>query len=459
MPLATDLPYFPVAGSKESVFRRLLRHFDWTLFTVAMLLSCIGLVMVYSASLRFGNPAFYLGKQALAFAFGCAAIFVLASLNYQIFAQYAKPLYVVSVGLLMLVLLFGSSARGTKAWLALGPLYFQPSEISKLIVIVLLAAWCEKNLKEISQIKTLFVPALMVLSHMGLILLQPDFGSTLVYLPIAIGILFVAGARLFHLLTVLFYAGIAGGLVLLRTYFSLSPEFLAEHPFWNFFYKSISLGKEFLILQAAFAILFLLFWWIAKKLWLRIPGLFVFSAFCILLFGWCSAAAAAGSIKEYQRKRIIAFFDPAMDPAGSGYHAIQSMVALGSGKIFGKGIFSGTQGRLGFLPEQHTDFIFSVLGEELGFAGCGFVVLLYFILQWRAVSIAGAARDRFGSFLAIGISCMFGFYIFLNLMMIMGWAPVIGLPLPFLSYGGSSLVSSLAAVGILLSIHVRRYTH
>jgi rod shape determining protein RodA len=144
---------------------------------------------------------------------------------------------------------------------------------------------------------------------------------------------------------------------------------------------------------------------------------------------------------------------------GAGYHVIQSEIALGSGKIFGKGLFSGTQGRLGFLPEQHTDFIFSVLGEELGFVMSGFVLLLYLTLLWRTVVIAGDSRDRFGSLVAVGIACMFAFYIFLNLAMVMGLAPVTGLPLPFLSYGGSSLISSLAAVGILLSIHVRRYTH
>ena len=134
-------------------------------------------------------------------------------------------------------------------------------------------------------------------------------------------------------------------------------------------------------------------------------------------------------------------------------------MALGAGKILGKGLFSGTQGRLGFLPEQHTDFIFSVLGEELGFVMSGLVLFFYFVLMWRCVAIAGDSRDLFGTLVAVGIASMFGFYTALNLMMVMGLAPVTGLPIPFLSYGGSALVSSLAAVGLLLSIHVRRYAH
>ena len=213
------------------------------------------------------------------------------------------------------------------------------------------------------------------------------------------------------------------------------------------------------MLQICIGSAVLLAWWFARQLRFRIPKIYFATAFLIILSGWSSSSLFLNSLKDYQRKRLDVFFSPGLDPMGAGYHVIQSKVALGSGKIFGKGLFSGTQGRLGFLPEQHTDFIFSVLGEELGFVMSGFVVLLYLGLIWRALVIAGDARDLFGSMVAVGIGCMFAFYVFINLGMVMGLAPVTGLPLPFLSYGGSSLISSLAAVGILLSIHERRYAH
>lgn len=415
--------------------------------------------MVYSASLRFGHPEVYLGKQFLAFLIGLAALMLLASLNYQIFSQHPKVLFLISVSLLGLVLLVGSSAHGTRAWFTLGPFSFQPSEISKLIVILILASWCDKHTREMKQIRSLLVPLLVVLSHIILILLQPDFGSTLVYLPILLGILFIAGARFSHLSIILFYASVSASVLLLKTYLSLSPEFLETHPFWNYLYLGMSLGKEFVILQLSLAAIFLLAAWLVKQLRVQLPPIYLICTFLLIAFGWFSSSILSHSMKDYQRKRIVTFFNPRLDPLGSGYHVLQSVVTIGSGKIFGKGIFSGTQGRLGFLPEQHTDFIFSILGEELGFIVSGFVVLLYLILIWRCIAIAGDARDQFGSLIAVGIGFMFAFYSILNLTMIMGLAPVTGLPLPFLSYGGSSLVSSLAAVGLLLSIHVRRYAH
>lgn len=415
--------------------------------------------MVYSSSMRFGHPEVFLGKQLAAFLIGVLLFLLLSTLNYQIFSQYPKSLFLISVSFLIIVLFAGTVHRGARAWFELGPLSFQPSEISKLLVILILAGLCDKNAKEMKHLKSLVVPFAVVLFHITLILLQPDFGSTLVYFPILLGILFIAGVRLFYLYVISFYGLVCATIVLVHTYLSVSPDFLEIHPIWNYLYKGMSLGKEFFILQMLFGVAFLLVWWFLKELRVRIPIIYFLCTFLLIAFGWFSSSIMANSIKDYQRKRLIVFFNPAIDSFGSGYHVIQSMIALGSGKIFGKGLFSGTQGRLGFLPEQHTDFIFSVLGEELGFVVSGFVVLLYFILIWRCIAIASGSRDRFGSLVAVGIGSMFAFYIILNLMMVMGLAPVTGLPLPFLSYGGSSLVSSLAAVGILSSIYIRRYTH
>lgn len=447
------------SDASESPFHRFLRHFDWVLFLDVVFLCLAGMVMVYSACLRFGHPELYFGKQLFAFAIGLSVLFVLATVNYQIFGQYPKTLLFSSLALLVLVLLVGKTSRGTKAWLFLGPLAFQPSEICKIAAILAVSAWCAGNWRKIPHLKGLLIPFLIVLAHVGLILLQPDFGSTLVYFPVLLGILFTAGTSYLYLFIILFYGLVAGAVLAAHVGFSLAPDFLQEHAFWNFIYKATKIGKEFFVLQVFMTGTALFAWWMARELRFRVPGVYFFFIFLVALAGWSSSSLFLNSLKEYQKKRLTVFFSPRLDPMGAGYHVIQSEVALGSGKIFGKGLFSGTQGRLGFLPEQHTDFIFSVLGEELGFLASGFVLLLYIILLWRCIAIAGDARDLFGALAAVGIGCMFAFYGLVNLAMVMGMAPVTGLPLPFLSYGGSSMVSSLAAVGILLSIHVRRYAH
>jgi rod shape determining protein RodA len=245
----------------------------------------------------------------------------------------------------------------------------------------------------------------------------------------------------------------------MNTFLKLSPDFLQMHPAWQVLFKGMMMGKEMAVILAAFGFLCFGVWWLTKQMRFRIPGIYFLLFFGLISSSWFASSILANSLKDYQRKRLIVFFEPGVDPLGSGYHVIQSVIALGSGKLLGKGLFAGTQGRLGFLPEQHTDFIFSVLGEELGFLVSAFVLFLYFVLVWRCIVIAEQSRDRYGTIIATGIASMYGFYTLLNLAMVMGLAPVTGLPLPFLSYGGSAMVSSLAAAGILLSIHIRRYTH
>jgi len=458
-PSLSPLVFQSQSDASESHFHRFLRHFDWVLFLDVVILCLVGMMMVYSACLRFGRPELYFVKQLFAFVLGLSVLFVLAAVNYKIFAQYPKTLFFLSLSLLVLVLGVGKTSRGTQAWLSLGLIDFQPSEICKITTLLVISAWCAANWKKIHHLNGLLIPFIIVLAHVGLILLQPDFGSTLVYFPVLLGILFTAGTPSIYLFIISFYGLVAATVLALHVGFSLAPDFLQEHALWNFIYKGTKIGKEFIILQIVMMSSILFAWWMSKKLRLRVPGVYFFVVFLVTLAGWSSSSIFLNSLKEYQKKRLIVFFNPRLDPMGTGYHVIQSEVALGSGKIFGKGLFSGTQGRLGFLPEQHTDFIFSVLGEELGFLASGLVLLLYLILLWRCIAIAGDARDLFGSLTAVGIGCMFAFYGFVNLGMAMGMVPVTGLPLPFLSYGGSSLVSSLTAVGILLSIHVRRYTH
>ena len=279
--------------------------------------------------------------------------------------------------LLILVMLVGQTALGAQRWIALGPISIQPSEFSKLIMIIALAAMLEKRGGKINTITDLAPVAAYVGVPFLLVLKQPDLGTSLVFLAIFFGMVFVAGVRL-RLLLGIFGAGLAAMPVL-----------------WHF-------------------------------------------------------------LKDYQKMRIMVFMDPNVDPLGAGYHIIQSKIAIGSGMLFGKGLFGGTQSQLNFLPENHTDFIFSVVGEELGFVGCAILLLLYLVVLWRGIRIAQDASDMFGRLLAVGITSMIAFHVLINVGMTMGIMPVTGIPLPLMSYGASSLTTNIMAIAILLNIQLRR---
>ncbi|MBD3272048.1 MAG: rod shape-determining protein RodA, partial [Elusimicrobia bacterium] len=227
----------------------------------------------------------------------------------------------------------------------------------------------------------------------------------------------------------------------------------------NLLYQGLQGGMPSLILLSAVCGSVLLIWWLLTRLRIFIPLIFPLVLIGLIVVASIGSTFFERGLKEYQRKRLIVFLNPDIDPLGAGYNITQSEIAIGSGRLFGKGYLSSTQSRLGFLPEQHTDFIFSVIGEEFGFFFSFAVLLIYLLFVWRAFVIAHESRDRFGTLVGGGIGCMFAFYGVINIGMVMGIMPVTGLPLPFVSYGGSSLVASLMAAGVLSSIHIRRFTH
>lgn len=454
-------PYhFMEASQKEmSPIERFFRYLDWKLCLDVLILCSVGFLVIISSTFHKGGSELLIGKQFIAFLIGLGFLFFLALVNYQIFDQQSPILLSVSLILLVLVLVLGQERRGSHSWFNLGILSFQPAELSKVLSILVIASWCSKRDRSMEDIKNLIYPFAVVLAHVFLILLQPDFGSTLVYFPILLGILFVAGVPVVYLSALLFFGLITTLVVLSQTILSLSPFFSGEASLGHFFYKSMSFGTEFIWVQCGVGILILFLAYFLRGFKFRIPMGYFLVAHILFVLAWSTGTGFVHAMKGYQQRRLLVFFNPDLDPMGAGYHVIQSVIALGSGKIYGKGLFSGTQGRLGFLPEQHTDFIYSVLGEELGFLGSAVVLSLFLFLIWRCFSIAMDARDRFGALVAVGIGMSFSFYTILNLAMSMGCAPVTGLPLPFISYGGSSLISSLVSVGILLSICVRRFTY
>ena len=359
--------------------KRLLRRTDLTLIAAAAAIVIMSLVIIGSAT-HVNTPSeeryWFVQRQGISILIDIALAAFLMNFDYKILQRYGNHFYVFNLILLILVMLIGQSALGAQRWIALGPISIQPSEFSKLIMIIALAAMMEKRGK-IQSLSDLAPVAGYVLVPFLLVLKQPDLGTSLVFLAIFFGMVFVAGIRL-RILFGIFGLGLAAMPVL-----------------WHF-------------------------------------------------------------LKDYQKMRIMVFMDPNVDPLGAGYHIIQSKIAIGSGLLFGKGLFGGTQSQLNFLPENHTDFIFSVVGEELGFVGCTVLLLLYLIVLWRGVRIAQDASDTFGRLLAVGITSMIAFHVLVNVGMTMGIMPVTGIPLPLMSYGVSSLTTNIMAIAILLNIQLRR---
>ncbi|MFQ6033100.1 MAG: rod shape-determining protein RodA, partial [Candidatus Zixiibacteriota bacterium] len=329
----------------------------------------------------------------------------------------------IAVGTLLLILMLGSSKMGAVRWFSLGGLNIQPSEFAKIATIFALARYLAYSKCSIYNFRWLAVVLAITLLPALLILRQPDLGTSLVFLAILICMLFWAGVPIFYL-------------------------FLIVSPF-----ISLLCASHWL----AWALFFLLLIFLLYRLRLN----FLFSVgflLCNLAFGMITPLVW-NRLHDYQKDRIIVFLDPGKDPQGAGYQIIQSKIAVGSGGLLGKGYLEGTQTKLAFLPHQHTDFVFSVLGEEFGFLGTLVLLGLFGFLIIKGIIIAQRTRNAFASNVALGITSILAFQMLVNIGMTLGFLPVTGLPLPFVSYGGSSMVLSWILVGLLLAIHHRWYEY
>ena len=368
---------------------KLLKNLDYFIPVLTIALVLWGLFLIFSAT-KSGDASLlsntFLKKQLIAALLGVLAVIISLLINYEVLRDYAEIIYIGDLLLLGIVLVIGQTVKGGQSWISLGRFNFQPAEITKLIVIIMLAHVLAKGKYKVENILGLIMPGLYVFIPFSLILLQNDLGSSLVLLAIFIGMIYVAGANAKFLFGSIF--GVIGSVVT----------------------------------------------WVAAHIYL---GVYI-------------------PLKDYQLNRLLVLVNPSRDPLGAGYNVRQSKIAIGSGGFLGKGLFTGSQNQLNFLPEKHTDFIFSVLGEELGFVGAIIILILYFTLLWRALIVARKAKDKFGEYVVIGIISMFSFHIFQNIGMAVGLMPVTGIPLPFLSYGGSSLITNLLAVGLIMNINMRK---
>lgn len=443
--------------SERSGAPRVLSRIDWSLLAAVMALATFGMLFIFSATAHTGGASGFLARQGLGIAVGFVAMVFLALLPYQVFQTYARGVYAVGAVVLVATLVFGTRLRGSRSWIDLGPVYFQPVEVVRLLLAAALAAYADRRYREIRQ-WTGALPLLALAGvYFGLILLQPDLSSALIMGPMTLAVLFSAGAPLGFLVAIVAGAAIALGIPLTGTYFSIVGERWADSATMTWIATAFQKTRPMLLLWSGIAAAAVGLWWLLRKLLFHVTGFHLFAVLVVLIAGVGGAFVVDRALKPYQRKRLIAFVDPAVDPLGAGYNILQSEIALGSGRFVGKGYLSGSQTQLGFLPEKHTDFIFSHVGEETGFLGALFVLTVFFWVAWRAFDIAFTARDRFGRHLAVALGTFFTCSGLINIGMAMGLMPVTGVPLPFLSYGGSGLVGSFMAVGLLLSIHLRRY--
>ena len=440
----------------KSIFVRIIDNIDLTFVISLSYLLFIGFIAIYYASSNIsGNK--YITTQFVALFIGLIGMFLLVNFNYQYYKYIGKFIYLFSCILLVLVLFFGTEHKGTKGWFDLPFFSFQPVEITKLMLILSIATFIDKHWKEVTKISVFIKTLCFTIIHFLLIMLQPDFSSTLSYFPITLVMLYVAGAKLTHIFSVILYGSISVVIPLLITFFKLQPNIVQSSSILSFFVNVPSSLQSIAFISCSIILIIVLIKWFLCKIKINISWRYTIIFFCIIIAGALSSVVVNKTLKEYQRKRLIVFLNPLIDSRGAGYNIIQSKITIGSGKFSGKKFFKGQQTQLGFLPEQRTDFIFSVIGEEGGYFIAQLTLLFYFLFIWRALVVAKQAKDRFGSLVAIGIATMFAFYSVINLGMVMGLMPVTGLPLLLVSYGGSSMMSSIFAVGILVSIHIRRF--
>ena len=357
-------------------------NFEWRFALVSLSILALGVLSIYSVTHDFdqqGRMPLY-AKQIVWILVGAFAFFAAMTVDYHRLGRYAYLIYGLTLLLLVLVLMVGRSTRGAQRWFALGPFAFQPSELAKLVLVLVLAKYFAE-VPRTGWLQLVVIPGLITVPGLLLILKQPDLGTAMSFTFIYLSMVLIGGLH------------------------------------------ARALGLGLLFTSMLFPFLWELLW---------------------------------TSLHDYQKERIMTFWDPTIDPAGKGYHTLQSQIAIGAGGVWGKGPDEATQSRLRFLPEGHTDFIFAVFAEHWGFIGVLILFALFAVLTFLIAEIAFKAKDELGLLLAAGILAMLGFCVIVNIGMTMGIFPIVGIPLPLMSYGGTTTVTTMMALGLLLNVKRRR---
>ncbi|MCU0845200.1 MAG: rod shape-determining protein RodA [Spirochaetes bacterium] len=435
--------------------RNEIYRIDYVLVSAVMAVIIIGILMIYSAGfdpIDRTNSGLY-KRQIVWFIIGFILMLMMTFVRYKSLGDYCLYIYFFILLLVIVTTFFGTPIRNTRAWLTFGYFSIQPSEFMKLAVVIVLAKYLELRERDIRHLRELLVPTAVTAVPVLFIIMQPDFGTAMIFIPVLFSMLFIGGADVSHLVAVISIAAIALIFPMVLTY----REWVADQDtsiIVSFFQDYGLLFTVAGFLMAVSITTYLLHFFLIKKVFRKIyiPSI-VFS------LGLFFSVVIMRFLKDYQKKRILVFLNPDLDPHGSGYNIIQSKIAIGSGGFFGKGFLNGSQAQLGFLPEKSSDFIFPVIAEEWGFAGAVILLGLLCLIVLRGAQIALEAKDKFGALLAAGISSIFFFHILINVGMVLGIMPVTGLPLSFVSYGGSNLLVGMISVGILINIRMNKFVY
>jgi len=430
---------------------KIIDAFDYILLVCVLVLTAAGIAFIYSSAINSDGVLVtneYV-KQTVWASIGIVLIVITALYDYRKTTRYAYILYAALAPVLLYTVIFGRHVNGANSWIGIGHFGIQPSEFGKIIFILFLAKYLSESAGEVPLKRFLIAAAIFALPVL-LILAQPDLGTASVYIPVFLVMCFMAGIPLRYILFV-FAVG-------------MGTIFLTVLPVWNdvIAHRKIAvigaltdIRLRLLLIAASLSIALI---GIVVRRYLRGQRYFYWISYgafiaTLSLFG---SYGAGHVLKEYQISRLIVFLDPSVDPRGSGWNIIQSKIAIGAGGIFGRSFLHGTQSHYRFLPQQSTDFIFSILSEELGFIGGVIVFVLYGLIFFRTLKIMRNSTG-YGLYIAAGILGMFFFHFFVNIGMVMGIMPITGIPLLFLSYGGSSLLTAMVAVGLLMSINYHKY--
>ncbi|MDI6781137.1 MAG: rod shape-determining protein RodA [bacterium] len=432
------------------------RGFDYIMFGSIILIVLMGITMIYSGTHAIEWAQNIWIRQTVWFGLGLAGMIAAILFDYQLLGKYSRLIFIIAIVLLICVL-FGPSVRSAKSWFLLGPISFQPAEFAKLATIIVLAEYLSTKREGLNTLYDLLPTIGLAGLPILLILMQPDLGTTLVFLPIYLMMLYVTGIRTIYLVTLTSTGVLIIIITLFVSWVEIQPK-IANIGIVSFLYKIFgSFEYSIIFLIVLLAVIVGIYYAIKMFHDAEIKFTNFLLSYIIIGVSMFFSLIIDSFLKEYQRKRILVFIDPNIDPLGAGYNIIQSKIAIGSGKLFGKGLLNGTQNQLGFLPERQTDFIFSVLGEELGFIGAMVLLFLFCVIIYRGIAIAFSSRDMLGCLLAAGIISMIAGQIFINIGIATGIMPVTGLTLPLVSYGGSSLFITMVSLGIVLNIRLRRY--
>ncbi len=398
----------------------LKEHIDFPILCIVCCLLAMGITSIFSATYDTGSQM-YFQKQLTFMGVGFLLMILITVIPFRTLQLLSFPLYGLSILILVIVLMTGKVVAGSRSWFGIGGFGLQPSEIAKVTTILALASFLSQRNRSLHHLKDVIITFSIVLVPVGLILLQPDMGTAIIYIASFLLILYWAGASNLLLITL-----IAPGVAALASLFGTTA---------------------FVIV--ILLILLLLFMQRGNRLMAAMTFSFT------VLVG-ASTTFIFDRLAPHQQKRILTFLNADADPLGAGYNVAQSKIAIGSGGLFGKGFLQGTQTQLNFLPAQWTDFIYCVPSEEFGFIGAFFILILLTALLLRGIYLSSIVKSRYASIIVIGIVSIFAVHTIINIGMSMGMLPVIGVPLPFLSYGGSNLITNMMMAGLLLHMYANR---